>query len=81
LAATGIRKSYAGRLALQVDEISVRRGESFVLLGPNGSGKSTLLRVLALLEPPDSGRISYFGQGVTSRSLQARRRLAPWPLA
>jgi tungstate transport system ATP-binding protein len=76
LAATGIRKSYAGRLALQVDEISVQRGESFVLLGPNGSGKSTLLRLLALLEPPDSGRISYFGQGVTSRSLQARRRLA-----
>jgi tungstate transport system ATP-binding protein len=76
LEASGIRKRYEGRLDLFVEELTVNPGERFVLLGANGSGKSTLLRILALLERPDGGRIRYFGQEVTSKSLHARRRLA-----
>ena len=46
-------------------ELPILRGVSFdvaadetvSLLGPSGSGKSTLLRIIAGLEPPDSGRI------------------------
>lgn len=35
------------------------RGEILVVSGPNGSGKSTFLRLLAGLQRPDSGQISY----------------------
>lgn len=74
--AHGLSKSYHGRLVTSVDELSIPPGETFVLLGRNGSGKSTLLRMLALLEAPDSGRISYFGRPVHVKDLPARRRMA-----
>ena len=35
-----------------------------VILGPNGSGKSVLIRMLAGLERPDGGSISWKGNGV-----------------
>ena len=33
--------------------------EAYAILGPNGSGKSTLLRLLAGMQPPSKGKISY----------------------
>jgi iron(III) transport system ATP-binding protein len=44
--------------ALADIDLSVERGEFFVLLGPSGSGKTTLLRSVAGLERPDSGEIA-----------------------
>lgn len=41
----------------QVDE-----GEIAVLIGPNGAGKTMLIRTVLGLLPPDSGRITIFGQ-------------------
>ena len=35
----------------------VEQGEFFVMLGPSGCGKSTLLRLIARLDPADSGEI------------------------
>ena len=39
-------------------ELTVRRGETTVLVGESGAGKSTLLRLVAGLEQPDEGRIA-----------------------
>jgi len=44
---------------------SVARGEILGLLGTNGAGKSTVLRVLAGLEVPASGTVTFGGQDVT----------------
>ena len=46
---------------LDIETIEVRGGEILSVLGPNGAGKSTLLRVLAMLQTPDSGSISFLG--------------------
>jgi molybdate transport system ATP-binding protein len=39
-----------------------------VIFGPSGAGKSTLLRLLAGLDRPDRGRISFDGQPLTDAS-------------
>ncbi|MCS5656193.1 MAG: ATP-binding cassette domain-containing protein, partial [Dehalococcoidia bacterium] len=39
----GIRKEYAGVVAVERVDLKVARGEFLVLLGPSGSGKTTIL--------------------------------------
>ena len=51
------------RFTLEIDELSVTRGEKVAVVGPNGSGKTTLLRLLSFLEQPDSWtRLLFRGQ-------------------
>jgi len=62
--------------ALRVPALEVRAGEILGVVGPNGSGKSTLLETMALLGPPDEGRIFLDGEDVWAEGspLAARRR-------
>ena len=39
---------------------SLKKGELIALTGPSGSGKSTLLHLIALLEKPSAGKITFF---------------------
>ncbi|HEY2980845.1 MAG TPA: ABC transporter ATP-binding protein [Anaerolineales bacterium] len=66
-----IRKTYAQPL-LDGISFTVRNGETVCLLGPSGSGKSTLLRIIAGLEPPDSGKVCWDGADLSS--MPAHRR-------
>lgn len=51
-----ITKSYyAGKNILEEINLTIEKGEFFVLVGPSGSGKSTLLRMIAGLEEVTSG--------------------------
>ncbi len=49
--------------------MSVPAGEFVCLLGPSGCGKSTLLRLLAGLEIPSAGEISFGGELIKRASL------------
>ena len=56
-----LHKEYGGIVALDLPSLDIERGELVALVGRNGSGKSTLLRMLAFLEEPSSGTLSYLG--------------------
>lgn len=45
-------------------DLSIPDGKTTVILGPSGCGKSTLLRLIAGLEPTDSGEVRFNGQNV-----------------
>lgn len=51
------RKQMVSVAALRGVSFTARSGEFIGVIGRNGSGKSTLLRVLAGLEPPNSGTV------------------------
>jgi len=50
----------------------LRRGEVVSVLGPTGCGKSTLLRLIAGLDQPDSGSITFDGEVVDHLSPHQR---------
>lgn len=60
-----IFKTYEGKPLLNDISFKVDTGETVCLLGASGSGKSTLLRIIAGLEDPDSGFISFNGIDLT----------------
>ncbi len=61
LIARGLHKSYRSdgkRLhVIKGIDVSVKKGESLVIVGPSGAGKSTLLHILAGLDKPDGGSV------------------------
>jgi ATPase subunit of ABC transporter with duplicated ATPase domains len=90
LTAVGLSKSY-GSLEVFADvDVAVDRGSRVVILGLNGAGKTTLLRLLAGVEPADTGsvtpghglRLGYYAQehetlDVEATVLENMRTAAP----
>jgi phospholipid/cholesterol/gamma-HCH transport system ATP-binding protein len=62
LRAEGLHKRFGGRPVLDGVDLTVRRGESLVIVGPSGTGKSVLLKHLIGLIRPDSGRVFVDGE-------------------
>lgn len=52
--------------------LTVADRELLALVGPSGSGKTTLLRLIAGLESPDRGKISFADENITWHSPQDR---------
>lgn len=60
-----INKSFKNFVAGDDISFAVEKGKLVGLLGPSGSGKTTILRILAGLEPADSGEIFIAGREVS----------------
>jgi tungstate transport system ATP-binding protein len=60
----GLRKTYNERLIVDIPELALERGYSYLLMGSNGSGKTTLLRVLAGLESAEIKQLSFEGVAI-----------------
>jgi tungstate transport system ATP-binding protein len=54
-----VTQIYNGRSVLNINHLAIHKSEVLAIVGPSGAGKSTLLRLLAFLEAPTDGRITY----------------------
>lgn len=74
----GIELLREERLVLSDLDLSIRKGEHWVLLGPNGSGKSSLMAMLQGLLWPQEGEIRVLGNRFGSSDLSELRRVIGW---
>lgn len=61
---SSVQASHGKTLGVAIDELTIDAGGLYVLAGPNGSGKSTLLGILAFLNKPEKGIVSFDGAAV-----------------
>ena len=70
---SGVTRVYPGAAgtqpvhALGPVDLDLKRGEFFAVVGPSGCGKSTLLELMAGLQQPTAGTVTFEGRPVTSQ--------------
>ena len=69
LSATGLSRSFSGRIVVESADLILDPGQVTALIGPSGSGKTTFLRMLAGMERPDSGQVTSGDQILSNRDV------------
>lgn len=62
MTATGVRRTFGGLTAVDVDHLEVQRGQITALIGPNGAGKTTFFNLLTNFDTPDEGTRTFEGR-------------------
>ncbi len=65
-----ITKKFPGVIALGGVDLQLEESEVLSVIGENGAGKSTLMKILAGVQPPDSGEILVDGKPVFINGVQ-----------
>jgi sulfate transport system ATP-binding protein len=68
----GLVKKFGAFVALDGVDLKVGDGELLALLGPSGSGKTTLLRIIAGLDWPDAGEVTFDGENALAHGAGER---------
>ncbi len=55
LSVEGVRKTFGGLVAVDVDKLQIQRGVITALIGPNGAGKTTFFNLITGFDAPDAG--------------------------
>ncbi len=71
---TGVHRSFNGSPVLRGVDLSVREGETLVIIGRSGTGKSVALKHIMGLMLPDRGTVAIFGKDLAT--LPQRQLLA-----
>jgi branched-chain amino acid transport system ATP-binding protein len=58
----GVRRTFGGLTAVDVEHLEIPRGAITALIGPNGAGKTTLFNLLTGFDKPDAGTWEFGGQ-------------------
>ena len=66
----GLCKQFPGVRALHEVSLTLQPAEVLALIGENGAGKSTLMKILAGVQPADSGEYLIHGQPVHFRNVR-----------
>ncbi|SVC36394.1 uncharacterized protein METZ01_LOCUS289248, partial [marine metagenome] len=65
-----VTKQFPGVKALEDVDLTLNRSEVLAVIGENGAGKSTLMKILAGVQPEDSGEIRIDGERVQLKSVE-----------
>jgi len=64
LIADGVKRTFGGLTAVDVDHVEIPRGAITALIGPNGAGKTTFFNLLTGFDKPDTGTWSFEGRSL-----------------
>ena len=64
MSAVGVRRSFGGIVAVDVERVEIQRGSITALIGPNGAGKTTFFNLMTGFDEPDTGSWSFNGESL-----------------
>ncbi|AEA33711.1 ABC transporter ATP-binding protein [Hippea maritima] len=71
-----LTKTFNNHTVLNNINLTIKKGELFVLIGPSGSGKTTLLKMINKMETPDAGKIFINNENISKiKGTQLRRKI------
>ncbi|MWB98906.1 ATP-binding cassette domain-containing protein [Agromyces sp. MMS17-SY077] len=65
IVADGVRRTFGGLTAVDVDHLEIPRGAITALIGPNGAGKTTLFNLLTGFDRPNEGSWTFDGKSLS----------------
>ncbi len=77
--ARGLRKDYAGRVAVDGIDFEVRPGICFGFLGPNGAGKTTTMKMIYGLVAVEGGELHVLGLDARRQRREIKSRIGVVP--
>src|SRR3712207_1788419 len=60
----GVRRTFGGLTAVDVEHLEIPRNAITALIGPNGAGKTTLFNLLTGFDKPDTGTWVFDGRSL-----------------